>query len=139
MDLELVNPISQAVKEHYKSVDETGSEHFIYEFIDEEPIDLIVIIFNLDDEVPHQLRIYEEKSSEEPDIKIPFEERNIAFDPISVIGRGEIDELHNITPTNNAYERDPSISNYEEVPDIAKEVWKSLGFSVIPKGDKWRP
>ena len=149
MEAELSNPLQQAVKDRHIIVDDTGSTRHIFDFEKEEPIDRVVIVFRTDDKIPNVLQIYNERSSDKPDAKIPFKERNVSFEPISVIGRGETDELRGLAPAGKSHERSytsrdddgdsrtPIINSYDEIPEVAKDVWKSEGFSVIPSGEEW--
>jgi len=68
--------------------DDTGAMFRIFDFDEQNSIDSIVIRFDPDDDVPPQLRVYEDGDTESPTHTMGFETRQEQFTPISVIGKG---------------------------------------------------
>ena len=119
---------SEQLTDSFTTIDETGATYRVFDFGPQSEYDRITIKFTTDDSVPHQLRVYNTRESDTPDETIAFRDRRVSFDPISVIGKNDAEQLQGLSPT---------IQSYDEIPDIIKETWKSIGFSVIPEGDEW--
>lgn len=137
-------PLNEVVTDSYEHFDDTGATYRVFECIDEYAYDRIVIRFDVraasagsggnatrgargaDDDVPYQMRLYENADDEEPAERIAFVPRNHRFSPISVIGKGESDQLQGVSPT---------VDTYSDIPCIVHDVWKAIGFTVIPDGD----
>jgi|AntRauMinimDraft_2_1070382.scaffolds.fasta_scaffold00634_2 hypothetical protein len=108
--------------------DDTGAMFRIFDFDEQNSIDSIVIRFDPDDDVPPQLRVYEDGDTESPTHTMGFETRQEQFTPISVIGKGQSEKLFGVTP---------SVDSYEDVPDEVQVAWNAIGFAVVPQGDDW--
>jgi len=124
-----VESVQTDVTETFDSIDPSGAVSRVFDFTDQHPYDRVVIRFDPDDDIPHQLRIYESRSDDEPTETMAFQNRSVSFDPISVIGKGNTERLHGITPT---------IDNYDDVPGDIHDLWKSLGFAIVPEGEGWK-
>jgi len=120
-------PLHEVMTDSYEYFDDTGATYRVIEFEDGYKYDRFVIRFDVDDDVPHQLRIFTD-GSDDPAEKIAFQSRDVRFSPISVIGKGESSDLQGVSPT---------IDSYSDIPCMAQEAWKAIGFSVVPEGDEW--
>jgi len=137
-------PLNEVVTDSYEQFDDMGATYRVFECIDDYEYDRIVIRFDVGaaaagrggtatrgtgdtDDVPYQMRLYED-GSDEPAETIAFMPRNHRFSPISVIGKGETDHLQGVSPT---------INDYSDIPCIAHDAWKAIGFSVIPAETGW--
>ena len=99
----------------------------IVDFDDECHVDRIVIRFHVDDDVPHQMLIFE-NGDQEASQTIAFEDANYVASPVSVVGKGEAERIFGVEPTTD---------EFEDVPEIADMVWKSFGWTVVPEGNNW--
>jgi hypothetical protein len=121
---------NDVVRDTYEQFEDDGSVLRVFQFIDGYEYDRIVIRFDLDDDVPHQLRIYEDEADETPIEKMAFQSNDLQFDPVSVIGKPQAETQFGIEPTTGTY---------EELSPVVQTLWKSLGFTVVPEGTEWIP
>mgnify|MGYP006926904105 CR=1 FL=1 len=116
------------VTDTYKQFKDDGSVHHIFQFIEDYDYDRIVIRLDPDDDIPHQLRIYQSSDDETPTEKMAFQNRDVQFDPVSVVGKPQAETQFGIEPTTGTY---------EELSPVVQTLWKSLGFTVVPEGREW--
>jgi len=119
---------SDVVKDTYERFEDDGSVLRVFQFIDSYEYDRIVIRFDPDDDIPHQLRVYENKDDDTPTEKIAFQNNDLQFDPVSVVGKPQAETLFGIETTTGTY---------EELSPVVQTLWKSLGFTVVPEGTEW--
>lgn len=120
-------PFSDVVDDRREVIDGPWTSKII-DFTEDYHVDRIVIRFHVDDDIPHQMLIFEngdEKATE----TISFKDANTAFSPVSVVGKKESEKIFGIEPTTDTF---------ENVPEIADTVWKSLGWTVVPNGNDWK-
>jgi len=136
-----------AVEDSEIVYDETGATFRVIEFADSHPHDHITIRFDVDDAVPWMLRVYddEERTSAdepsaveassrsedatEPVASYAFERQHISFTPISVIGRSESSMLEGVSVSGDTN---------DSIPSWIDDVWKMIGFTVVPEGGEWQ-
>ncbi len=58
-----------------------------------------------------------------------FEMRDLSFDPISAIGRGETDKLTGMSSTGNGDD--------DTIPEEVALAFNSIGMAVVPQGRWW--
>lgn len=121
------NKPGDVIKDTYKEYEESGATLQVFDFISDHYLDRIVVRFDLEDDAPHQLKVFDHES-EEPVEKMAFESREIEFPPVSVIGKHTNENMKGIEVTRDSY---------EDVPPIIEAVWKSLGFAVVPENSEW--
>jgi hypothetical protein len=114
------------VKDRREVVDGPWTSKII-DFVDEYHIDRIVIRFHVDDDVPHQMLIFK-NGEQEASKTIAFEDAKYVASPVSVVGKQEAERIFGVEPTTDSF---------EDVPQIADMVWKSLGWTVVPDGKEW--
>jgi len=64
-----------------------------------------------------------------------FETRDLAFAPISLLGRGESSTLLGIEPIEDRQPEMDGLTGY--VPPQIRTVMQSLGMAVVPQGTWW--
>lgn len=64
-----------------------------------------------------------------------FEMRDLSFDPISVIGRGETSKVTGTSPTQPSPNDEPN--DDEDIPDDVETALNALGLAVVPEGEWW--
>lgn len=71
-----------------------------------------------------------------------FKPRDIQFDPISILGRGESSSLLGVSPNEVGYtgqgggdDADPICGN--DIPRDVQIAFNSIGLSVVPQGTWW--
>jgi hypothetical protein len=64
-----------------------------------------------------------------------FEMRDLSFDPISVIGRGETSKLTGTSPTQPSVNDEPN--GDEDIPNDVETALNALGLAVVPNGEWW--
>lgn len=65
---------------------------------------------------------------DEPSYENAFEMRDLSFDPISVLGRGESEHIGGVSASN---------ADYEGVPRDAMKALNAIGLAVVPQGRWW--
>lgn len=68
-----------------------------------------------------------EENAEEPSYQTAFQRRELTFDPISIIGRGESNRVEGVSTSENI----------EEVPTPVNVALNSIGMALVPNGDEW--
>lgn len=105
-------------------VDEHGAPRYILEYdSDSMEFDQIVIQFDPDDEQRLYCRCYDE---EDEAFTGAFVRRNLSFDPISYIGRGEASRLDGVEAVED-----------DRLPDDVMTAMQSIGMTVVPTGEWW--
>lgn len=64
-----------------------------------------------------------------------FKVRDLSFDPISVMGRGESKKLLGTSPVDDHVKTDRL--DETEVPREINTVFNSLGMTIVPQGEWW--
>jgi hypothetical protein len=62
--------------------------------------------------------------------------RELSFDPVSVIGRGESERLAGTSASTEPYNTTGE-TGYEGVPDPVHMALNSIGLAVVPNGEEW--
>jgi len=65
--------------------------------------------------------------ADDPTYEAAFEMRDLSFDPISVLGRGQSDRLGGVSSTGG----------YEDVPRDTMTALNAIGLAVVPQGRGW--
>lgn len=58
-----------------------------------------------------------------------FRQRRLTFDPVSVIGRGESNQLAGTSPADDTSE--------DGVPEEVEIAFNAIGMAVVPDGEWW--
>jgi len=105
-------------------VDDDGSLVHIISFANDSTYDRIEIRHDPDDETKLYVRGYEGETTA---FTQGFERRELSFDPISAIGRGETDNLEGVSET----------SSIDELPSDISAALNSIGMAPVPQGEWW--
>jgi len=65
-----------------------------------------------------------------------FERREMTFDPISILGRGESTRLLGTSPTEE-YVGPGDVTERSEVPETVQTLFNALGMTIVPRGEWW--
>jgi hypothetical protein len=119
--------IDDVVSNTHQHFDSSGADIRMFDLIDDMEMERVTIRFDHNDEVPHRLLIYNEIGTD-PSETIAFDDTNLQFSPISAIGDPGRDRLQGVTVTKQ---------QYQNIPLSVAEVWKALGYTVVPSGAEW--
>jgi len=108
-------------------LDDDGSPRHVlnYEDVPDVEYDVVVFKFDPDDESLVHCFAY---VGEDIDYQNTFQRREMTFDPISVIGRGESERMEGISENED---------NDADVPRDVGAALNAIGFANVPQGDWW--
>lgn len=119
--------VDELVSSTRQQYDDTGADIRIFDFVEGCEIERITLRFDHNDDVPHKLSVFDE-SGDDPSETMIFDDINLQFSPISAIGDPGRDRLQGVTVTKQ---------QYQNIPLSVAEVWKALGYTVVPSGTEW--
>lgn len=113
------------------TTDDGAVEHTVTPH-DNSEYDRIVITHTIDDPARFTVQCYTDGGVDE---SFAVETRNMSFDPVSLLGRGETDRLQGVSITDNSGS-DP-VTERANIPEDVKIAFESLGFTIVPRGRGW--
>lgn len=107
-------------------VDDDGFTHDVLQYDDDVEFDSVDIHYDPKHDDRIVVTAYDEDGEEV--YQNTFERRELSFDPITAIGRGETNRLEGTTPASD---------DANNVPDDIQLALNAVGMTAVPEGTEW--
>jgi hypothetical protein len=115
----------------HSTVTEDGNELRIFE-CDDEAVDEVRMVLSPSEDTFSVAAMKDDETV----YQNSFAMRELSFDPVSVLGRGQSDRLGGVSASESETLSEGEVG-YEGVPNSVHTALNSMGFAVVPNGSEW--